>query len=79
MLPFLGILTWMVLGGDTTAAAVSALDRSLATMGGAEKLGAIKRIQREMVGTLPDPGQGESPAKPDNAPIREVLAKPNDR
>jgi glyoxylase-like metal-dependent hydrolase (beta-lactamase superfamily II) len=55
--------------------AVAALEKAIAAMGGAEKLRAIKRIQRELVGTLPDPGQGESPGKPDNAPIHEVLAR----
>lgn len=74
MLPLLGILTWTVLGLTPQQRAVSAVERALAAMGGAEKLRAIKRIQRELVGTLPDPGQGESPSKPDNAPIREVLA-----
>jgi hypothetical protein len=39
-----------------------------------QKLCAIKRLQRELVGSLPI-RQGESPAKPGNAPIREVLAR----
>src|SRR5689334_21682257 len=75
MLVLLGILTWMVLGITPQQRAVSAVDRAIARMGGAAKLRAIKRIQRELVGTLPDPGQGESPDKPDNAPIRETLAR----
>jgi glyoxylase-like metal-dependent hydrolase (beta-lactamase superfamily II) len=75
MLPVLGILTWIVLGITPQQRAVAAVDKAIAGMGGAEKLRSIKRIQRELVGTLPDPGQGESPAKADNAPIREVLAR----
>src|SRR5919109_3071685 len=75
MLPVLGILAWIVLGVTPQQRAVSAVEKAIAAMGGAEKLRAIKRIQRDLVGTLPDPGQGESPAKPDNAPIREVLAR----
>ena len=75
MLALLTFLTWIVLGVTPQQRAVSAIERAIAAMGGAEKLRAIKRIQRELVGTLPDPGQGESPAKPDDAPIREVLAR----
>src|SRR5215217_650718 len=75
MLLVLGILTWIALGITPQQRAVSAVDKALVAMGGTEKLRAIKRIQRELVGTLPDPGQGESPAKLDNAPIREVLAR----
>src|SRR5215213_11226427 len=75
MLALLTFLTWIVLGLTPQQRAVSAIERAIAAMGGAEKLRAIKRIQRELVGTLPDPGQGESPAKPDDAPIREVLAR----
>ena len=65
----------MVLGITPQERAVSAVNKAIVRMGGVEKLRAIKRIQRELVGTLPDPGQGESPAKPDNAPIRELLAR----
>jgi Metallo-beta-lactamase superfamily len=75
MLPVLGILAWMVLGITPQQLAVSAVEKAITAMGGAEKLRAIKRIQRELVGTLPDPGQGETPDKHDNAPIREVLAR----
>jgi glyoxylase-like metal-dependent hydrolase (beta-lactamase superfamily II) len=75
MLLLLGLLTWMILGPTPQQRAVAAVDKAIAAMGGAAKLRAIKRLQRELAGTLPDPGQGESPAKPDNAPIREVLAR----
>jgi len=36
---------------------------------------AIQRIQREVSGRRPDRGQGESPARPDSAPVVEVLAR----
>ena len=75
MLPLLGLLTWIILGTPPQQRAVTTVEKAVAAMGGTEKLRAIQRIQRELVGTLPDPGQGESPAKPDNAPIREVLAR----
>jgi glyoxylase-like metal-dependent hydrolase (beta-lactamase superfamily II) len=75
MLSLLGILTWIALGVTPQQRAIAAVDKAVAGMGGTEKLRAIKRIQRELVGTLPDPGQGESPAKPDHAPIREILAR----
>jgi glyoxylase-like metal-dependent hydrolase (beta-lactamase superfamily II) len=64
-----------MLGVTPQQRAVAIVEKAIAAMGGAEQLRAIKRIQRELVGTLPDPGQGESPGKPDNAPIREVLAR----
>jgi glyoxylase-like metal-dependent hydrolase (beta-lactamase superfamily II) len=75
MLPLLTILTWMVLGFPPEQRAVSVVEKAITAMGGSEKLRAIKRLQRELVGTRPDPGQGESPAKPDDAPVREVLAR----
>jgi glyoxylase-like metal-dependent hydrolase (beta-lactamase superfamily II) len=75
MLPLIGLLTWLILGPTPQQRAVAAVDKAIVAMGGTEKLRAIQRLQRELVGTLPDPGQGESPAKPDNAPIHEVLAR----
>jgi glyoxylase-like metal-dependent hydrolase (beta-lactamase superfamily II) len=75
MLPLLTVLTWLVLGMTPQQRAVAAVEKAIAGMGGAEKLRAIKRLQRELVGTRPDPGQGELPAKPDDAPVREILAR----
>ncbi|HEX5576494.1 MAG TPA: MBL fold metallo-hydrolase [Gemmatimonadales bacterium] len=75
MPPLLLFLTWIVLEVTPQQRAVSTVEKAIAAMGGTQKLLAIKRIQRELVGTLPDPGQGESPEMPDNAPIREVLAR----
>jgi glyoxylase-like metal-dependent hydrolase (beta-lactamase superfamily II) len=75
MLLLFRLLTWMILGSTPQERAVAAIDHAIAAMGGAEKLRSIKRLERELVGTLPDRGQGESPAKPDDAPIREVLAR----
>jgi glyoxylase-like metal-dependent hydrolase (beta-lactamase superfamily II) len=65
----------LVLEATPQQRAVSAIEQAITVMGGTEKLRAIKRLQRELVGTRPDPGQGESPAKPDDAPVREVLAR----
>jgi glyoxylase-like metal-dependent hydrolase (beta-lactamase superfamily II) len=75
MLSLLSFLTWIVQGVTPQQRAVAAVERAIIAMGGTEKLGAIKRLERELVGTRPDPGQGESPATADDAPVRELLAR----
>ncbi len=75
MPPLLVFLTWIVLEVTPQQRAVSAVEKAITAMGGTQKLLAIKRIERELVGTRPDPGQGESPATPDDAPVRELLAR----
>jgi hypothetical protein len=69
----LGILTLMILGVTPLQRAVTVI-KPIVTLSGAEKLRRIKRLERELVGTLPDPGQGETPATPAEASIRNVLA-----
>jgi len=75
MQPLVSFLIWVVLGVTPQQRAVAAVEKAIIAMGGTQKLAAIKRIQRELVGTRPDPGQGESPARPDDAPVREILAR----